>query len=119
MLMRLRHGPTDDRSQTQIALAVQTIMSIRHAFLQRKRLNDMTILAEEHRKSIWNDDMKTIFLREMHGHDRGRHHARYRAWAHIALGDIHVVKQILAEGMPADVFTYICIYMQSPTSSMA
>ena len=86
-------------------------MSIRHAFLQRKRLNDMTILTDEHRKSIWNVDMQTIFRREMHDHDRGRPHARYRAWAHIALGDIHVVKQILAEGMPADVFTHTHIYI--------
>ena len=82
-------------------------MSLRHAFLQRNHLSDMTILEEQHCKSIWNEDMKTIFLGEMHDHDRGSQHARYRAWAHFALGDIHVVKQILAKGMPAYVFTYI------------
>ena len=105
--MQIRNWPRDDRSQTQIALAVQTILSVRHAFLQRNNLNDTTILEEDHRKSIWNDDMKSIFIAEMHDHNRGSTHSRYRAWAHIALGNIPIVKKILAEGLPKDVSTYI------------
>ena len=107
MLMQLRFGPRDDRSQTQVALAIQSIMSVRQEFLLRHHLNDMAILAEEHRKAIWNEDMKEKFIDDMHDHDRRKKHSRYRAWVRLALGDVHVVKKILKEGMPPDIFAYI------------
>ena len=83
-------------------------MYVRNAFIQRNHLHDWTILTEQQGKSIWNEDMMAIFRGEMHGHNRGRQHSRYRAWARVALGDVNTAKQILAEGMAADVFQYIC-----------
>ena len=117
LLMRLRNGHRDDRSQTQMALVVKQILSIRQRFLHRNRLNESASLDEHQRKSIWNEDLKAVFTAEMYDHpedeslskrrERCKIHGRYRAWIHLAFGVVNTVREILFQSIPLHVSSYI------------
>ena len=117
LLMRLRNGHRDDRSQTQMALVVKQILSIRQRFLHRNRLNESASLDEHQRKSIWNEDLKAVFTAEMYDHpedeslskrrERFKIHGRYRAWIHLAFGVVNTAREVLFQSIPLHVSSYI------------
>ncbi len=116
LLMRLRRHQDDHTSTITLSQGILELLSIREAFLRKLKISQETRLCKWLGKSIWNEDLKDIFLHEMNDHDdsqlnkkkrRESIHGRFHAWLHLAFGKRSTVQSILDGGLSPDVVDYL------------
>ena len=65
-MMNLRIDEDDDRSTASLAWCVLQLLSIRNTYLERNGLSEGIHLSDVQAKAMWNSDLQTYFMEEMH-----------------------------------------------------
>ena len=110
-LMETRIHKDDPRSDEQVAYDVVQLVWIRESFVRRHGLNWWEPLSPENTRTMWNEDLRALFL-EDRGDDDSQppwkrfkfDHNVFRVWLRERFGNVRAIRKILQEPMDWNTF---------------